>query len=256
LYDLGYVSTPEPFKKLVHQGLILGEDKRKMSKSLGNVINPDDVVAKYGADSFRLFEMFMGPLEMSKPWSEKGVEGVFRFLNRVWRLYHNEKGEFLVDDSEPDLSQYKILNKTIQKVEKDIENLSFNTAIAQMMIFVNEMTPKSNRPRKILKPFVQVLAPFAPHIAEELWSKLGYKNSIAYEKFPYVDIAYLEDEEINLAVQVNGKLRGEIRVSKDLPQEEIFLKAKELEKVKIHLDGKNIVREIYVKDKLVNFVVS
>lgn len=256
LYDLGYVSTPEPFKKLVHQGLILGEDKRKMSKSLGNVINPDDVVAKYGADSFRLFEMFMGPLEMSKPWSEKGVEGVFRFLNRVWRLYHNEKGEFLVDDSEPDLSQYKILNKTIQKVEKDIENLSFNTAIAQMMIFVNEMTPKSNRPRKILKPFVQVLAPFAPHIAEELWSKLGYKNSIAYEKFPYVDIAYLEDEEVNLAVQVNGKLRGEMKVSKDLSQEEIFQKAKELEKVKIHLDGKNIVREIYVKDKLLNFVVS
>ncbi len=256
LYDLGYVSTPEPFKKLVHQGLILGEDKRKMSKSLGNVVNPDDVVAKYGADSFRLFEMFMGPLEMAKPWSEKGVEGVFRFLNRVWRLYHNEQGEFIVDNSEPDTEQYTILNRTIDKVEKDIEKLSFNTAISQMMIFVNEIMPKPNRPRKILKPFVQVLAPFAPHIAEELWSKLGYKHSIAYEKFPYVDISYLEDNEMILAVQVNGKLRGEIRISKDSSQEEIFAKAKELERVKVHLNGKSIIREIYVKEKLINFVIN
>ncbi|MCX7999048.1 MAG: class I tRNA ligase family protein, partial [Leptospiraceae bacterium] len=185
-----------------------------------------------------------------------GVEGVFRFLNRVWRLYHDEAGNFIVDDSEPDLSQYKILNRTIHKVEQDIENLSFNTAIAQMMIFVNEMTPKPNRPRKILKPFVQVLAPFAPHIAEELWSKLGYRHSIAYEKFPYVDPSYLEDDEVNLAVQVNGKLRGEIKVPKSLSQEEIFQKAKELEKVKAHLDGKKIMREIYVPNKLVNFVVS
>ncbi|MCB1178669.1 MAG: leucine--tRNA ligase, partial [Leptospiraceae bacterium] len=154
LFDLGYVSTPEPFKKLVHQGLILGEDKTKMSKSLGNVVNPDDVVDENGADSFRLFEMFMGPFEMSKPWSTKGVEGVKRFLNRVWRLYHNETGEFTLDETEPDIEQLKVLNRTIKKVEEDIDNFGFNTAISQMMIFVNEMTPKKTRPLKVLKPFI------------------------------------------------------------------------------------------------------
>jgi len=256
LYDLGYVSTPEPFKKLVHQGLILGEDKRKMSKSLGNVINPDTVVEQYGADSFRLFEMFMGPFEMAKPWSMKGVEGVFRFLNRVWRLYHSEDGKFLVDDSEPDLEQYRILNRTIKKVEEDIESFSFNTAISQMMIFVNTVNPKPNRPRKILKPFVLLLAPFAPHIAEELWSKLGYKHSLTYERFPYVDLAYLEDEVITIVVQVNGKLRGEFQATKGISQEEAISLAKSVQKVQPFLDGKKIIKEIYVKEKLVNLVVN
>jgi leucyl-tRNA synthetase len=256
LYDLGYVSCPEPFKKLVHQGLILGEDKKKMSKSLGNVVNPDEVVAKYGADSFRLFEMFMGPFEMVKPWSTKGVEGVFRFLNRVWRLFHGENGSFIVDDSEPDLEQYKILNRTIQKVEEDIENFSFNTALSQMMIFVNEMNPKPNRPFKILKPFVLLLAPFAPHLAEEIWNKLGYRHSLAYEKFPYVDPSYLEDDEITIVVQVNGKLRGEFTAPKDIEQSIAIAKAKTVEKVIPFLEGKKLIKEIYVKEKLVNLVVS
>jgi leucyl-tRNA synthetase len=256
LYDLGYVSTPEPFKKLVHQGLILGEDKKKMSKSLGNVVNPDEVVSQYGADSLRLFEMFMGPFEMVKPWSKKGVEGVFRFLNRVWRLYHKEDGSFAVDQSEPDLDQYKILNRTIKKVEDDIQNFSFNTAISQMMIFVNEMTAKPNRPWKILKPFILILAPFAPHISEEIWSELGYKISLAHEKFPYYSPEYLEDDEITIVVQLNGKVRGQFLASKDISEEEVFAKAVIAEKVPSFLEGKEILKKIYVKEKLVNLVVK
>lgn len=256
LYDLGYVSTPEPFKKLVHQGLILGEDKKKMSKSLGNVIGPEDVVAEYGADSLRLFEMFMGPFEMVKPWSKKGVEGVFRFLNRVWRLYHKEDGTFSVDRSEPDLEQYKVLNRTIKKVEEDIENFSFNTAISQMMIFVNEMTSKPNRPWKILKPFILILAPFAPHIAEEIWLKLGYTTSLTYEKFPYYSPEYLEDEDMTIVVQINGKVRGQFQCSKEISEEEIFRIALETEKVPAFIGGKEITKKIYVKEKLVNFVIK
>ncbi len=256
LFDLGLVSTPEPFKKLVHQGLILGEDKRKMSKSLGNVVNPDDVIKEFGADSFRLFEMFMGPLEMSKPWNTRGVEGVFRFLNRTWRLFHKEDGTFFTDDTEPDKDELKILNRTIKKVEEDIENLSFNTAISQMMIFVNEMTPKPNRPWKILRPFILLLAPFAPHLAEEIWSKFGYKHSLSHERFPYVDTAYLEDDTMVIVVQVNGKLRDQIEVSKTMEQSEIISLAKKAEKIPQYIDGKKMIKEIYVKEKLVNFVVG
>ncbi len=181
LYDLGHVSTPEPFKKLVHQGLILGEDKGKMSKSRGNVVNPDDVVAEFGADTLRLFEMFMGPFEMAKPWSKNGVDGVFRFLNRVWRLYHSGPNEsFLVQDTEPTEEEWKVLHRTLKKVKEDIDGFSFNTAVSQMMIFVNEFTSKERRPKQILEPFVLALSPFAPHLCEELWEKLGHKGSLAY----------------------------------------------------------------------------
>lgn len=257
LFDLGYASTPEPFKKLVHQGLILGEDKRKMSKSLGNVVNPDDIVKEYGADSLRMFEMFMGPLEMVKPWSTKGVEGVYRFLNRVWRLYHGKEGEhFHVDDSEPTLEDLKILHKTIKKIAEDIENFSFNTAISQMMIFVNEITPKQNRPRKILEPFVLVLSSFAPHIAEELWHKLGHSSTLAYEPYPEYDPKYLIEDTMTIVVQVNGKLRAEFSVAKDLPQDKIIELAKQQEKAVPFLADKQIKKEIYVKEKLVNFVVA
>jgi len=256
LYDLGYVSTPEPFKKLVHQGLILGEDKKKMSKSLGNVINPDDVVKEYGADSLRLFEMFMGPLEIAKPWSTKGVEGISRFLNRVWRLYHGKDGEkFFVEDLEPVEKELKILHKTIQKVSTDIENLSFNTAISQMMIFVNELTPETRRPRKILEPFVLVLSPFAPHLAEELWEKLGHKNSLVKEKFPDCDTKYLAEDSVTIVVQVNGKLRGEFGATKDIGENQAIETAKSLEKVIPFLKEKTIKKAVYVKERLVNFVV-
>jgi leucyl-tRNA synthetase len=256
LYDLGIVSTKEPFQKLVHQGLILGEDKRKMSKSLGNVINPDEVVKEYGADSLRLFEMFMGPFEMVKPWSMKGVEGVSRFLDRVWRLFHTgDNGSFHLDEIEPELSDLKILHKTIQKVSQDIENFSFNTAISQMMIFVNEINPKQSRPRKILEPFVLLLSPFAPHISEELWAKMGHTQSLAYESYPVFDPKLVVDDEMTIVIQVNGKLRGELIIPKDTPQNKILELAKNHEKIIPFIQDKTIKKEIYVPQKLVNLVV-
>lgn len=257
LFDLGYVTTPEPFKKLVHQGLILGEDKRKMSKSLGNVINPDEVVTNFGADSLRLFEMFMGPFEMVKPWSTRGVEGVFRFLNRVWRLYHSGAEEsFRLEDIEPNEDELKILHRTIKKVDDDINNFSFNTAISQLMIFVNELTPNQRRPRKILEPFIVLIAPFAPHLAEELWSLSGKSDSLTYQSFPGYEEKYLTDDEIMIVVQVNGKLRAEFKAAKEIAQDEAIKIAKSLDKVQVFLDGKQIRKEIYVPGKLVNLVVG
>ncbi|MCB1189113.1 MAG: leucine--tRNA ligase [Leptospiraceae bacterium] len=256
LFDLGYVSTPEPFKKLVHQGLILGENKMKMSKSLNNVVNPDDVVREYGADSLRLFEMFMGPFETVKPWSMKGVEGVFRFLNRVWRLYIDKKSEaLLIDDSVPELEDWKVLHKTIKKVEEDIEAFSFNTAISQMMIFVNHFTPKQNRPRQILEPFLLVLSSFAPHVAEELWERLGNTESLAFQKYPDYNQEYVQEDLITIVVQVNGKLRGEFQAETGLEKEEAIRLAKQNDKVIPFIEGKTIKKEIFVPNKLVNLVV-
>jgi len=257
LFDLGLVSTPEPFQKLIHQGLILGEDKRKITKSLGNVVNPDNVVEEFGADSLRLFEMFMGPFEMVKPWSTKGVEGVHRFLNRVWRLFHQGPDEsFRVDDLEPTEAELKILHKSIDKVKQDIEGFSFNTAISQMMILVNEITPSARRPRKVIETLLILLNPFAPHITEELWSLLGKKTDLVLEKFPSADTKYLVDDEITLPIQVNGKLRGEALVPKDINQEEAEQIARSHEKVIPFLEGKTIRKIVFVPGKILNFVVS
>ncbi|PJZ56794.1 leucine--tRNA ligase [Leptospira barantonii] len=257
LYDIGVVSTVEPFGKLIHQGLILGEDKRKMSKSLGNVVNPDDVIQEYGADSLRLFEMFMGPLEMVKPWSTRGVEGVFRFLNRIWRLFHTGEGEsFRLDDVVPTSEELKILHKTIQKVSEDIPNFSFNTAISQLMIFVNEFTPTDRRPKEVLEAFILLLAPFAPHLAEELWKRSGKNGSLTYEKFPEANPQYLIESEILIVVQINGKLRDEFKAPKEVSQADAIAMAKNLEKIKGILDGKTIRKEIYVPGKLVNIVIG
>ncbi|TGM09559.1 leucine--tRNA ligase [Leptospira barantonii] len=257
LYDIGVVSTVEPFGKLIHQGLILGEDKRKMSKSLGNVVNPDDVIQEYGADSLRLFEMFMGPLEMVKPWSTRGVEGVFRFLNRIWRLFHTGEGEsFRLDDVVPTSEELKILHKTIQKVSEDIPNFSFNTAISQLMIFVNEFTPTDRRPKEVLEAFILLLAPFAPHLAEELWKRSGKNGSLTYEKFPEANPQYLIESEILIVVQINGKLRDEFKAPKEVSQADAIVMAKNLEKIKGILDGKTIRKEIYVPGKLVNIVIG
>lgn len=256
LYDLGYVSTPEPFMKLVNQGLILGEDNQKMSKSRGNVVNPDDIIREYGADAMRLYEMFMGPLTASKPWSTRGVEGVYRFLQRVWRLYTDSEGRLnpAVQDVEPNPGQLRLLHKTIKKISEDIESLSFNTAIAQMMIFVNEMTPLSVRPRKILEPFVLLLAPFAPHLAEELWEILGHTNTLAYEPFPEYDPALIVDDTVTIVLQVNGKIRDRIEAAKGTPEE--MLKQTAAEKLAKWLEGKTVVKMITVPDKLVNVVVK
>jgi leucyl-tRNA synthetase len=257
LYDLGYASTKEPFVKLRHQGIILGEDSRKMSKSRGNVVNPDDVVTQYGADAMRLFEMFMGPLEDMKPWSTRGVEGVFRFLNRVWRLFVEEDGSLsgAIRDVPPEAALERVYHATVRKVGEDIEALRFNTAIAQMMIFVNEATKAVQRPRKLLEPFVLVLAPFAPHLAEELWEKLGHNGSLAYETWPTFDPRMLREELVEVILQINGRIRAKLSVALDTPEQELERLCLADENIRRHVEGKRIAKVIVVKNKLVNLVV-
>lgn len=263
LYDLGYVSTKEPFMRLVNQGMILGEDGRKMSKSFGNVINPDDVIRDYGADTLRLFEMFMGPLEQVKPWNTKGVEGVHRFLNRVWRLFIKDDPDATVAELDPSVQEVeadedalKILHKTIKKVTEDIEGLRFNTAISQMMIFVNEMNKKDVRPKVVMEQFVLLLSPFAPHLAEELWRIMGQRDTLAYVEWPAYDPAYTVEDEVEIIIQVNGKLRDKMLVAKGTAKDALEAAAKGNEKLQPHLEGKTIVKVIAVPDKLVNIVVK
>jgi leucyl-tRNA synthetase len=258
LCDLGFVSTKEPFKKLVNQGMILGEDGQKMSKSRGNVVNPDKVVADYGADSMRLYEMFMGPLEVIKPWSMQGVEGVYRFLHKAWRtVVDKDTGELdkAVKESHADEVTLRLLNQTIKKVGDDIESFGFNTAISQMMIFINHLSKQEIRPKSIVEKFVLVLAPFAPHIAEELWERLGHTDTLAYEPWPEYDKELIKEKEIELVVQVNGKIKDRIVVSTDADEEQIKQKALASEKVKKALDGREPRKIIVIKSRLVNIVV-
>lgn len=256
LYDYGYVSTIEPFKKLFHQGLIIGEDGRKMSKSLGNVINPDEVVEKFGADSLRMFEMFLGPLQDSKPWSEQGIAGVNRFLSRVWGMIVGDDGKLSpqVQDAKLNDDQQYALNFTIKKVQEDVENLRFNTAVSQMMIFVNEFSKAKIKPREAMEKFVLCLAPFAPYIAEELWSILGKEGSIVLETFPEYDDSKTEKKEIEFVVQVKSKIRARINVPADAPQDEIEKLALAEERVQKHIEGKEIKKVIFVPNKLINFI--
>jgi leucyl-tRNA synthetase len=258
LFDLGHVSTKEPFIKLRHQGIILGEDSRKMSKSWGNVINPDSVVAAYGADAMRLFEMFMGPLEEMKPWSTRGVEGVFRFLNRVWRLYVNEEGalDAAIQDVAPNENFERLYHQTVKKIGEDIEGLRFNTAISQMMIFLNDAMKLEVRPRKLLENFVQLLAPFSPHVAEELWQKFGHTTSLAYKPWPVYDEAKCIEATIEIIFQVNGKIRSKTSVSPDAAKEKLEELALADANVQKYIDGKKIIKKIIVPKKLVNIVVA
>jgi leucyl-tRNA synthetase len=258
LYDLGYVSTKEPFQKLVNQGMILGEDGQKMSKSRGNVINPDKVVADYGADSMRLYEMFMGPLEAMKPWNMQGVEGVHRFLHKSWRMIIDEDTGGLtgtVKEDQADEATLRLLHQTIKKVGDDIETFGFNTAISQMMIFVNHLGKYEIRPKAVIEKFVLILAPFAPHIAEELWQKLGHSDSLVYEPWPQYDKELIREKEIELAVQVNGKIKDRIVVSADADEQQIKQKALASEKVITALAGKQPKKIIVIKSRLVNIVV-
>ncbi|MCS7083010.1 MAG: leucine--tRNA ligase [Bacteroidota bacterium] len=321
LYDLGIVSTPEPFMKLVNQGLILGEleftlfldergepvsaefveetgeasyaDRRtqrpvygrkitaddvekrgehfvlrhqpeirvdarayKMSKSRGNVVNPDEIVRQYGADALRLYEMFMGPLEDTKPWSTRGVEGVYRFLQRLWRLYVDEAtGTLRVSDQEPQREQLRLLHETIRKVTEDTERMRFNTAIAQMMIFVNEAARWAVFPRAVAEPFVLLISPYAPHIAEELWERLGHDRTLAYEPWPEYDPEFLVREEAVVVVQVNGRVRASVRVPAGSSQESVLEQALREPNVQRHTDGKSIRRVVFVPDRLLNLVV-
>ncbi len=257
LYDIGVVSTPEPFMKLIHQGTVLGEDNQKMSKSRGNVVNPDEMIDKFGADAVRLYEMFMGPLEAMKPWSTRGVEGITRFLDRVWRLVVGEDGGLsrAVVESEPTLDQKRLLHQTIKKVTEDVEELRFNTAIAQMMVFTNEVTKLNERPRSLLEPLILLLAPFAPHLCEELWERLGHQPSLARQPWPSYDPALIVSERMTIPIQINGKLRSKIEVTADAAREQVIALARQDAKVREWLQGKEPRNVIYVEKKLVNFVV-
>ncbi|TMQ53374.1 MAG: leucine--tRNA ligase, partial [Candidatus Eisenbacteria bacterium] len=258
LHDIGVVSTPEPFMKLVHPGTVLGDDNQKMSKSRGNVVNPDDVIDSYGSDAVRLYEMFMGPLEASKPWSTKSVEGVIRFLDRAWRLVVEESGGVSpsVTADRPATEQLRLLHQTIKKVTEDLEALRFNTAIAQMMVLTNELTKLERRPRALIEPFVLILSPFAPHLGEELWRRLGHAESLAYEPWPRWDPSLVVEERVTVAVQVNGKLRATLSLQRDAAQQQVEAAAMEDERVRRHLDGGPVRKVIYVPNKLLNLVVG
>ena len=257
LYDSGIVSVVEPFMKLQPVGLIMGEDGRKMSKSLGNVINPDDVVEEFGTDSLRMFEMFLGPLQDAKPWSKSGIEGVNRFLSRVWRMIVEDNGTLSVNvkDVRLSLEQEQILHYTIKKVSDDIEELHFNTAVSQMMIFVNEFTKYEIKPREAMEKFILCLSPFAPHIAEELWQILGHNDSIVLRNFPEFDELKAAKKQIEFVVQVQSRIRAKLYVAPGLEQEEIQQMALKDDKVQKFIEGKTIKKVIFVPNKLINFIV-
>lgn len=251
LYDIGVVSSPEPFQKLFHQGMILGPNGVKMSKSRGNVINPDEIVEAYGADTLRLYEMFMGPLDASKPWSETGVEGSRRWLDRVYRLI--VESDKVVNENDGELDY--IYNATVKKVTEDYEALAFNTAISQMMIFVNEAYKAKTLYKGYAEGLVQMLSCIAPHVGEEMWQKLGHDEGISYAKWPTYDPSKLVVAEVEMAVQVNGKLRAKITVAKDEDQEKVKEIALAEENVKKFTEGKEIKKIIVVLNKIVNIVV-
>jgi leucyl-tRNA synthetase len=238
--------------------MILGENGEKMSKSRGNVVNPDDVIRDHGSDSLRLFLMFLGPLERDKPWSTTGIEGIHRFLDRSWRLFYDAEGALqpAVQDVAPDEDTQRVLNKTIAEVTRMTEDLRFNTAISQMMIFVNEMMPKDVRSREALEKFILLLAPYAPHLAEEIWQKLGNEDSIAYVPWPDFDEKWLSEDTVTVVVQVNGKLRDSFELPADADEDAVKAKVESSEKLAPWLEGKNIVKTIYVPGKLVNLVVK
>ena len=265
LYNKGIAPTKEPFAKLRHQGMILGSNGEKMSKSKGNVINPDDMVKEYGADALRVYEMFMGPIDAAKPWDPNGIDGSKKFLDRVWRLFvesgkvqdiaslesqNDEKIQASIKALE------KVYNYTVKKVTNDYENMFFNTAISQMMIFVNAATKEDILPKEYAEGFVKLLSPVAPHIAEELWNRLGHNDTITYEAWPTYDEAKLVEDTVEIPVQVNGKVRATIQIAVDASEEEVKNIVHENANVQTQLEGKTVVKEIYVKNKIYNIVVK
>ena len=257
LYDLGVVPTKEPFQKLFNQGMILGEGNEKMSKSKGNVVNPDDIVNSHGADTLRLYEMFMGPLDAAIAWSENGLDGSRRFLDRVWRLFINEDDSLsqkFVESNNKSLD--KVYNQTVKKVTEDFDTLNFNTAISQLMVFINECYKVDEIYQPYAEGFVKMLAPIAPHIGEELWQKLGHDETITYQPWPTYNETLLVDSEVEIVVQVNGKVRAKLTIPKELSKEEMQELALENENVKMAIDGKEIKKVIAVPQKLVNIVAK
>ena len=253
LFDLGYVSTKEPFQKLVNQGMILGEDGEKMSKSRGNVINPDSVIDEFGADTLRLYEMFMGPLEKVKPWQTTGVKGVFTFLARAYKFLADSAN---IHEGEENKETLKILHKTIKKVSEDIEGMRFNTGISQMMIFINHCYKVKKVTKETAKTFALIISPYAPHLGEELWKVHGENQSLAYESWPDFNPSLVVDDVITMAVQFNGKTRGTLEVSPEISKEEFLEKVKGDEKLSKYLDGKKVIKEIFVPKKIFNLIVK
>lgn len=257
LYDIGVVPTKEPFKQLYNQGMILGENNEKMSKSKGNVVNPDEIVETHGADTLRLYEMFMGPLDASIAWSTTGLDGARRFLDRVWRLFIDDNGglnEKIVEGAGETLE--RVYHETVMKVTDHFEGLRFNTGISQLMVFINEAYKADQLPKEYMEGFVKLLSPVAPHLAEELWNRLGHEETIAYEAWPVYDEAKLVDDEIEIVVQLNGKVKAKLNVPADADKEQLEELAKNNEKVKEQLEGKTIRKVIAVPGKLVNIVAN
>lgn len=253
LYDQGYVSHKEPFLKLRNQGIILGEDGQKMSKSRGNVINPDDVIREYGADTMRMYEMFMGPLDVMKPWNTSGIKGIYKFIERIWKLFTESE----ITDSPPSDALQRTLHKTIKKVTEDIESLNnFNTAISQLMILINQMMKEKKQSREVLSVVARLIAPFAPHLGEELWELLGKKPSVFDAEWPRYNEALTVDEIYTMVVQVNGKVRAQIEVARGTNIERMKEIALSNERIHEWIDGKQVVKIIAVPDKLVNIVVK
>jgi len=256
LYDIGVVPTKEPFHKLFNQGMIL-KDNEKMSKSRGNVVDPDDIIASHGADTLRLYEMFMGPLDADVHWSTEGVDGSRRFLDRVWRMVVNDDGAIsdkIVEESNGELD--KVYHETVKKVTEDYNNLHFNTAISQMMIFVNEANKVETIPQQYVEGFIKILSPITPHLCEELWEKLGHSNSIAYEQWPSYDESKIVEDEIEIVIQVMGRVRSRINVPKDISKEQLEQLALEDETIQQWIEGKTVRKVIVVPGKLVNIVAN
>jgi leucyl-tRNA synthetase len=258
LYDLDLVSTKEPFARLFNQGMIQGEDGSKMSKSRGNSINPDEIVETTGADSLRLFEMFMGPLDKAKPWSTTGLQGSHRFLKRIWRMFDSENGGLKITDVDPaeDKKLYKLLHRTIMKVTIDIENLRFNTAISALMTLGNKMKSRMSVSRANAETFILMISPFVPHIAEEIWRRLGHTETIVFENWPEYNELLAKEDLTNIAVQVNGKLRGEFQIEIDIDVEIIEQMAKDLPEIQKWTDGKEILKVVVVPNRVVNIVID
>jgi len=253
LHDLGLVSTREPYKKLFNQGMIQGEDGQKMSKSRGNVINPDDVIEEYGADSMRLYEMFMGPLDKSKPWSTKGLQGCARFAEKIWRIFNDTDKHSEQPDSDETI---RLLHQTIAKVTNDLDNMRFNTAISQMMIFSNHLQGLASINKETLKTFILLLNPFIPHMAEELNEQMNAFESLSYSKWPVFNSELAKENLITIAIQVNGKLRGDLQLPAETDDKTLKTEAAKVDGVKKHLKGKDIVKKVIVPGRLVNFVVK
>ena len=258
LYDLGLVSTKEPFKKLFNQGMILGSDGSKMSKSRGNVVNPDETVDMYGSDALRIYEMFMGPLEKGKPWSTSGLQGCSRFIKKLWSILVDNEGDLSkhINDSESDKQTNQMLHQMIKKVSDNLEQLHFNTCVSEFMIFTNHIQKLDEINRELIRSFIVLLNPFMPHFSQELWELMGESSELTYEDWPKYDKSFIFQDEITIAVQLNGKRRSEINISKDEDESSVLDKARSDEKIIAFIGDMEVVKEIYIKDKIVNLVVK